>query len=394
MYKVITAILSEVHRTLDHLEFPIFPRDDDYSSTSIDSILVLLDQMIVIFGLSPEIVSLRNRALRLQFALLLGPNTSVAAQGFGDSSRQLSRVTRGRPKININLDQVELLRSAGYTWNEIGDAFLVSRSTLWRRLKEAGTNHSSRYSEISDNDLDALVYDIRQRHPHSGQNLIQGHLRSINIHVQRHRIRSALHRVDPLGALLRRHQPITRRSYSVPGPNSLWHVDGHHSLIRWGFVVHGGMDGYSRLIVYLYCSTNNRSDTVLDLFQSAITLFGMPSRVRSDHGSENIGICEYMITVRGVGQASHIAGSSVHNQRIERLWRDVFRCVCSTFHSLFYHLEEAGHLNPDDSVDKYVLQFIFTPRINVCLTEFACALNHHPIRTEHNWSPRRIWLES
>ena len=353
--------------------------------------MVFLDQVIAIFGLCPELSSLRSRAQRLHFALYSGPSTSVAAQGFGDSSLQI-RSTRGRPKITINLDQVELLRSAGYTWNEIGDAFLVSRSTIWRRLKEAGTNLISRYSEISDNDLDALVYDIRQRHPHSGQNLIQGHLVSMNIHVQRHRIRSALHRVDPLGALLRRHQPITRRHYNVPGPNSLWHVDGHHSLIRWGFVVHGGMDGFSRLIVYLYCSTNNRSDTVLELFQNATTLFGVPSRVRSDHGGENVGICEYMVTVRGIGRASHIAGSSVHNQRIERLWRDVFRCVCSTFHALFYHLEGSGYLIPDDSVDKYVLQFIFTPRINICLTEFACAWNHHPIRTEHNWSPRRIWL--
>ena len=121
--------------------------------------------------------------------------------------------------------------------------------------------------------------------------------------------------------------------------------------------------------VSLYCSTNNRSDTV---FQSATSLFGVTSCVRSDHRGENVGICEYMVTVRGVGRASHIAGSSVHNQQIERLWRDVLRCVCSTFHSLFYHLEGTGYLNPDDSVDKYVLQFIFTPRINVRLTEFAC----------------------
>ena len=391
---MIPVILSEVRRTLDYVEFPLFPSlddADDYSLTSIDGVLVLLDQMIAIFGLHSDLLSLRSRALRLHFALYSGPSTSVAAQGFGDSSIQ-TRPTRGRPKITINLDQVELLRSAGYTWYEIGDAFMVSRSTVWRRLKQAGVNLPSKYSDISDNDLDALVHDIRQRHPHSGQSLIQGHLMSININVQRHRIRSALHRVNPLGALLRRHQPIERRSYNVPGPNSLWHVDGHHSLIRWGFVVHGGMDGYSRLIVYLYCSTNNRSDTVLELFQNATTLFGVPSRVRSDHGGENVGICEYMVTVRGIGRASHIAGSSVHNQRIERLWRDVFCCVCSTFHSLFYHLEGSGYLNPDDYVDKYVLQFIFTPRINKCLTEFACAWNHHPIRTEHNWSPRRMWL--
>lgn len=353
--------------------------------------MVLLDRMSSIFGLGPELISIRNRAVRIHFAFHSGPSTSVSALGFGDSSLQMGS-SRGRPKISINVDQVELLRLAGYTWNEIGDAFMVSRSTVWRRLKEAGSTVSSTYSEISDSDLDVLVQDIRQRHPHSGQMLIQGHLMSRNIRVQRYRIRSALHRIDPLGALLRRHQPISRRSYTVPGPNSLWHVDGHHSLIRWGFVVHGGIDGYSRLIVYLYCSNNNRSDTVLELFRSATTTFGVPSRVRSDHGGENVGICEFMVTVRGVGRASHIAGSSVHNQRIERLWRDVFRCVCSTFHSLFYHLEGTGHLNPDDSVDKYVLQYIFTPRINVCLTEFACAWNHHPIRTEHNWSPRRVWL--
>ena len=139
---------------------------------------------------------------------------------------------------------------------------MVSRSTVWRR-QEAGSTVFSRFSEISDCDLDELVQDIRQLHPHSGKNVIQGHLmsRNIRVHVPRYRIQSALHRIDPLGALLRTHQPISRRSYTVPGPNSLWHVDVHHSHIRWGFAVHGGIDGYSQLIVYLYCSNNNRSDS-------------------------------------------------------------------------------------------------------------------------------------
>ena len=41
---------------------------------------------------------------------------------------------RGRPRIVINVEHVELLRSCGYTWNEVADALEVSRSTIWRRL--------------------------------------------------------------------------------------------------------------------------------------------------------------------------------------------------------------------------------------------------------------------
>ena len=35
------------------------------------------------------------------------------------------------------------------------------------------------------------------------------------------------------------------------------------SLLRWRFVVHGCIDGYSRTVVYLKCDTNNTSVTVL-----------------------------------------------------------------------------------------------------------------------------------
>ncbi len=312
----------------------------------------------------------------------------------GLTAIQLTRPANGpgRPKIQLNFEQIELLRSAGYNWNEVADAFMVSRSTVWRRLREYGTVSMGRYSDISDSDLDGIVRDITHRHRHTGQTLMQGHLSSIGIHVQRYRIRDSLHRVDPLGSILRRRQPITRRRYSVPGPNSLWHIDGHHSLIRWGFVTHGGIDGFSRLIVFLYCSTNNKSVTVLELFHRATQLFGIPSRVRSDRGGENFGVCEFMIRSRGLDRGSHIAGSSTHNQRIERLWRDVFRCVCSTFYALFHYLEESHLLDPEDTCDRFVLQSIFGPRINRCLTEFASAWNHHPLRTERNWSPKKIWM--
>lgn len=53
-------------------------------------------------------------------------------------------------------------------------------------------------------------------------------------------------------------------------------------------MVHGGIDGYSRLIVFLQCSNNNRSNTVLQAFQSGVQQYGLPERIRSDRGGENV----------------------------------------------------------------------------------------------------------
>ena len=92
-------------------------------------------------------------------------------------------------------------------------------------------------------------------------------------------------------------------------------IDGHHKLIRWRLVTHCGIDGYSRLIVYLKCSNNNRSGTVYDLFLDAAHKHGLPSRVRCDQGIENRLVAQHMLHHRGVDRGSLIAGSSVHNQR-------------------------------------------------------------------------------
>jgi len=93
-------------------------------------------------------------------------------------------------------------------------------------------------------------------------------------------------------------------------------------------------------------------------------------------------VCQFMVTLRGTGRASHIAGSSVHNQRMERPWRDVYRCVCSTYHELFYAMEAMGVLDPVSDTDLFVLHCVYLPRINNSLDEFARAWDLHPIRTE------------
>ena len=57
---------------------------------------------------------------------------------------------------------------------------------------------------------------------------------------------------------------------------------------------------------------NNKKETVLSLFEEAISEAGVPSRIRTDKGGEN-----EMIELRGENRESHLAPSSVHNQ----LWK-------------------------------------------------------------------------
>ena len=142
---------------------------------------------------------------------------------------------------------------------------------------------------------------------------------------------------------------------------------------RRGFVIHGGIDGYSRQITFLKCSCNNRAQTVLQLFIGAVGVFELPSRVRGDKGVENVDVAWYMFT--------HPC-----------LPRDVFSGGTHIFHSLFHYMENEGILDIGNDVHLCALRYVFKARINNSLKAFAEGWNQHPLSSESNMSPAQLWV--
>ena len=67
--------------------------------------------------------------------------------------------------------------------------------------------------------------------------------------------------------------------------------------------------------MYVVVASDNKADTALHAFLKGVTEYGLPQRVRTDKGKENMKIAEYMLTAHGLESRSHITGRSVHNQR-------------------------------------------------------------------------------
>ena len=106
--------------------------------------------------------------------------------------------------------------------------FRVTRGTIMRRVRLFDLEHLSLSSTRTDEAIDSIIHDFLARHGSTiGETYLRGPLK------KRRRIRESLNRVDPRNTALGWGDVVSGKVYFVPRLNSLWHLGGHRSLIRW-----------------------------------------------------------------------------------------------------------------------------------------------------------------
>lgn len=148
------------------------------------------------------------------------------------SPQVLDTGQRGRPQLHVPKEHIEYLLHMNFSCPHIASLIGVSLSTIRRRMSAYNLSVSNSYSNMTDEELDALVIDIKHNNPNAGYRMMRGHLLQKGHKITEARIRDAMHRVDPDGVAIRWAATVQRRTYSVASPLSLWHIDGNHKLIR------------------------------------------------------------------------------------------------------------------------------------------------------------------
>ena len=87
---------------------------------------------------------------------------------FPDFSRYAAQKQRslgkGRPKFEINIEYFLLLRQYSFKMKNIAKILSINRTTLWRLLKEQGFESIDKWTDVTDNQLDDVISNVKKEH--------------------------------------------------------------------------------------------------------------------------------------------------------------------------------------------------------------------------------------
>ena len=317
---------------------------------------------------------------------------------------------KGRRKKDFDQEKAQRLLTLGYSYREVGNILGICRRTLKR---SSNNQISSKYTKISNEELDELVRSIKSEHYQIGEKRLLGILKGKGICIQRQRLRDSVNRVDPFGAIQRCNAGIAqcnaRTSTEKKELQSLkvkkdkveiceivkdaqqpriLRIDSVSKLSKWNITIEFGIDMSSRFITYI--KAFNLSDqfpaNLFNTFSSSTDNYKMPDKVILDEREANFQIFEYL----NEKKLEIVKPERV--QWITLFKKDMFSNVLSSYVYIFQELETEGSLNILNKTDLFCLYFVYLPRLNRSLVNFVSGHNLSALPHNQGVTPQQKYF--
>ena len=136
------------------------------------------------------------------------------------------------------------------------------------------------------------------------------------VNISKEQVRKALFDIDPEGVSMCKKKTIKRRTCETNGSFDLFHIDGNDNLKRFGFAIHGCIDGFSRKLIWLFVSTTNNDPLVVaNFYLKVIANLGRAlNTLPMGLGTKNV-YCEELQVFFTKNSNSFLYAASTRNQR-------------------------------------------------------------------------------
>ena len=177
-------------------------------------------------------------------------------------------------------------------------------------------------------------------------------------------VRQLLLRLDQEGVEKRKSQKLRRRIYRTLGPNYVWHIDEFDKLKPYGFSIHGCIDGYSRIIIWLELSAYNKCPDLIAYYyvKASKNLNGILKIIKTDNGTEHSVIELIHLLLRDLSNEGNVLHSfsivsSPMNQRIKAYWSNFRKDRLGWWKHFLQDLVDLELFGPSDPVQVDCLRF-------------------------------------